>query len=745
MNKIILTLFLFLAATVARASVAMPTTEADYLLQKGRVNLADPTTGYDNPEMGRRLAKLVSEWRQTRSWEETKATMFAWMCDHVAIDVSPLDWFPTFALWSRDEVKRAREIRELHPVMDIIRARDREVTETRLRGVKRDEPGAWFVYHDFDHAAPDWDDVLALGFPGMAARLERHVRDTSFYRTRRVAARAALRLVGRLAAQGEKARSGALSPVRAARLEKTVASLRRLERGAPLTALDAMNFIYVYWTMSEQFEAIQVRTLGNIDRLLTPYYRADLAAGRTTEAEFREQFRHFWWQWGTLDYYWGQPVYVGGTKADGTTEYTEVSRMMLEEIDAMALPTPKLHVKIGKSTPDWLWRQTLEMMRRQRSISFLGEESHWRVIRSMGYTAEQARTFLVWGCYEWALKDSANDTCGATVSLLHPVTTLLKEAAAGTYRAETFDRFAADYRRRVAALCDTAREGAVTNETVLAEVNPSMLFSLANGHAVASGRDGFADGTAHGNNSTVWTIGLGTSVDALLAVKELVYETRTLSLADLGRLMAANWRDREDLRLRMLRGKRKWGNNDAEANALAKTLVAVVAERVNGRPNSRGGVFKAMGHSAVRHIGMGRRTGATPDGRKAGEEFSKNISPTMGADTEGATALVESAGALDARQLPGDFPLDVALLPTSVAGEKGLQAMRTLIERYFALGGLVIQFNIVDASTLRDAQRHPERYANLQVRVCGWNVRWNEIPPVEQEKFILRQETAAGF
>ena len=115
----------------------------------------------------------------------------------------------------------------------------------------------------------------------------------------------------------------------------------------------------------------------------------------------------------------------------------------------------------------------------------------------------------------------------------------------------------------------------------------------------------------------------------------------------------------------------------------------------------------------------------------------------MGADTEGATALVNSAGCLDSCDLPGGFPLDIALLPNTVTGKGGLAVMRTLIEQYFANGGLVIQFNIHDPMTRRDAQTHPEKYENLQVRVCGWNVRWNDIPKAEQDKFILRQESIA--
>ena len=112
----------------------------------------------------------------------------------------------------------------------------------------------------------------------------------------------------------------------------------------------------------------------------------------------------------------------------------------------------------------------------------------------------------------------------------------------------------------------------------------------------------------------------------------------------------------------------------------------------------------------------------------------------MGADTEGVTALVETVASLDARDLAGDFPLDVALLPGTVAGEKGLALMRAVIETYFANGGLVIQFNIADAGTLRDAQAHPEKYENLQVRICGWNVRWNDLSKVEQDAYIRRAE-----
>jgi formate C-acetyltransferase len=223
-------------------------------------------------------------------------------------------------------------------------------------------------------------------------------------------------------------------------------------------------------------------------------------------------------------------------------------------------------------------------------------------------------------------------------------------------------------------------------------------------------------------------------------VKEIVYEKKTLSLAALGKAMAANWRGHETLRLRMLRSGRKWGNNDPEANALGAELIACFAAQINGKLNSRGGIFLASGHCARQFIDLGARTGATPDGRKAGEEMSKNLSPTMGADTEGATALVSTLAVSDVQTLPGDYPLDMMLHPSVCEGEKGLLLMKTLVRLFHKNGGSVIQFTVFSAEELREAQAHPERYENLQVRVCGWNVRWNDLSCAEQDAYIRRAE-----
>ena len=146
--------------------------------------------------------------------------------------------------------------------------------------------------------------------------------------------------------------------------------------------------------------------------------------------------------------------------------------------------------------------------------------------------------------------------------------------------------------------------------------------------------------------------------------------------------MAKNWAGHETLRRRMLRSKRKWGNNSAEANALGKRVIRAFNAELKGQENLRGGKFSSSGHCARQFIVQGRKTGATPDGRLAGDEMSKNLSPTPGADTEGVTALINTITTLDyAEDVPGDMPVDVALHPSTVVGDAGLKLMRQIVVR----------------------------------------------------------------
>ena len=731
-----------------------------YLRRKFRQDVTDKTTGLSQKALFGRFDEIVASGKATgESWRITKAKLFAAGVQEQSIDVSPLDWFPAIAVWDRlslpiwktTKTDRAKEVNaKMLPAW--------VMKEWYAGNAARD----WNMWQDFDHSVPDWRVIMKLGFPGMKERLKKYaVKGDPFYDGLEIAVDAMLSGIDRFIAQGKRNLGEGERVKGKERLEKEIACLERLRNGPPQTAYDAMMFVWLYFFWSEHLDGIQCRSLTELDVFLTPYYDADIAAGRTTETEFREQLKHFLWQWGSVANYWNQPVGLGGTRKDGSSEFNHVSKIILEVMDECALATPKFLVKIAPNTPDWAFDKMLDMARRRRSISFIGEEPAARALKKWcNASDEDCRTMVVRGCYEFGLRDSVNGTGVGYVNLLKPIEKMLAEVAKeskeenvkgkgrrvegqgeGVWEnGERFEDFRDEYLRRLAHVADRCIAVAFEFEKVLPEVNPANLMTLSTEYALKTRRDGFANGCQRGNNTSILSVGLGTTVDALLAVKEIVYEKKELSLAELGRVMAANWEGYEPLRLRMLRSKRKWGNNDLEANALGAEIIGKYASHINGRPNSRGGIFMASGHSARQFVILGEKTGATPDGRKKGEEMSKNLSPTMGADTEGATALVNTLAVSDVTKLPADYPLDMMLHPSVCEGEKGLQVMKSLVRQYHKNGGSVIQFTVFSAEELRDAQAHPEKYENLQVRVCGWNVRWNDLSKAEQDAYIRRAE-----
>jgi formate C-acetyltransferase len=417
--------------------------------------------------------------------------------------------------------------------------------------------------------------------------------------------------------------------------------------------------------------------------------------------------------------------------------------IILDVMDECNLPSPKFHLKIADNTPDHILKKMLDMARRHRSISFIGEKPCRNLLLHRGFDPDQARRFVTSGCYEFTAPEASNGLGGGHLNLVKIVELMLKDAKDEKFNASDFDEFKKEYIKRAVSslirVCDFFYEF----EKHLDDVNPALVASLAGEYSVKTGKDAMANGTRTGNHTGILLSGFGTAMDALIAVKEIVYEKRELSLKSLGALMGENWKGREDLRLRMLASKRKWGNNDSEVNAISREISKSLAVVVNDRPNSRGGKFCMSGHNARQFIEQGEKTGATPDGRRKGEEFSKNLSPTMGVDTEGVTALVQTLASLDSFDFPGDFPLDIMLLPYTVSGEKGLDMMKALIYQYFDNGGFVVQFNVFDVDELKQAQKNPQKFENLQVRVCGWNVRWNDLPKVEQDAYIRRAEAIA--
>jgi len=720
--------------------------DEDYLWKKFRAPEFDPATGLDKDAAAEAVARFA---RLDAPAPVIKARGFEFLAKNLQIEVDPHDFFPAFGCWMRVP-------RVIDPLLRELRKR----ITFQQRGLwdRLNQSGASRIWIDFDHSVPEWDLVFELGFPGLLRNAmewrEKHRADgtldaetDAYFEGIRITYEAMLMMLERFIERAKVHRNE--------RCDFVAASLRRLHDGPPENFFDALQLIYLYFMFSEHMDHMQVRSLGNLDWMLTPFYDRDLKNGTFTDAEMREIFDHFFMQWGSIDNYWGQPVYLGGTQADGSTQINHLTHLILDEAAKLHLPTPKIQIKIAKNTPDEFIDKVLGLIRDQhQSIVLVGEEGIRHILTSHGMTEEDARTCFIQGCYEFATRGRVhgNGTGVGHINMLKPFELIFNggiDKQTGTKvgvavppltELRSFDDFYRLYIRELYWIIDANIRVADEFESYLNKINPSNVFSATIPNSLRTGRDAFFNGSDW-NFSTLLTSGFGSAIDALSVVEEFIYRRGEVTLQEMADALNANWEGYETLHRKIVAFDERYGNGIVRVDRFAQMLSRTVGSHINGRPNSRGGEWLASVHSAKTFVLNGEKTGATPDGRFAGEEMSKNASPRMGSDVKGVTALVRSALAVDAASFPGDFPLDVMMHPSSVKGSDGLAAWRKLIRVYFAGNGAAIHFNIFDASELRDAQAHPEKYRGLQIRVCGWNVRFTEMAKSEQDMYIRRAES----
>lgn len=708
----------------------------------------DPATGKSDGEIREMLLALDGEIAHLPH-PVAKARAVALVLENTRIDINEHDYFVGLFSWNR-----------LADCVTLTKWKNQVFTEklTDVDATMKDlnASGAVAIWPDFDHVVPDWDSLLKLGFPGIRQRAReyraRHEskgaltpRQQAFFDGIELEYTAILAFLDRLYRH-------ALTCTHS-RAKTYADCLKQLRDGAPTNIYEAMQLMYVYFMISESVDHYQVRSLGNgLDHSLRYFYENDLKNGTFTRDEIRELLAYFMMQWQAIGNYWGQPLYLGGSNADGTSRICDLSHDIIDVYRQLGLYNPKIQIKYNRNTPADFMDKVLDMIRSgQSSFVICCEPGMWQAVMRYGATMEEARQFDIRGCYETGVRANEVSTATGYVNPLKAVLYALfdgydaqldQQMGLHTGAVADFDGFYAAFLKQYAHLIDTTIACADAYEQYMEEINPSSLYSATIPTSLENGRDGYQDGVKF-CNSAVLNCGLATAVDAVLAVWELVEEKKLVTMDGLKQALLANWEGHELLRARVRNSVHKYGTGDELADRYARAISAFFTDRVNGRRNARGGVYKAILHSAMQFVWQGQKTGATPDGRKAGDEISKNASPTPGMDRQGVTALVTSALKLVPSSYPESFCLDVMLHPSAVMGEDGLVAMRGILDTYMAGGGMSIQFNVLDSRILRDAQKNPEKYRNLQVRVCGWNVLWNNLSRAEQDAYILRAESLA--
>ena len=566
---------------------------------------------------------------------------------------------------------------------------------------------------DTSHTSPDWVSVLTLGFPGLRDRAAKGT--TPLHRAAAMVYDGAVELCRRLGnASGNE-------------------ELLALAERPPQTLREAFQLAYLFHDLQE-IEGEEVRTMGWFDRLYLNFYRNDLKAGRLTRESAKELIKYFWiafyakWQ-GTR---FGKNFCFG-------PEINELSYLGMEVYYEMNTVDPKLSVRVAPGTPqDFLELVAKNIRDGRNGIVFLNNEVVIQGLVKHGRTRKDAENFIPIGCYEPAVLGKEISTSGAT-HLYLPAIVLQVLRSGNDY--SSFEEFKRAYFEIMEEDVLLLRKQQCRCEKLWPEVNPSPFLAGSMAHCMETGRDVSQGGVEYNSTGCVISY-FAEAVDSLAAVESLVYQKKLCTLPELREALAADWNGWESLRMSARNRAPKWGNNDERADSIGREIAEFVSPLVNRQENARGGhLFASLYGQLV--VERGKQIGALPDGRKAGTPLSKNMDACIPMDKNGITSLMNSVLKLDYSEFPCGTCLDLMLHPSAVRGEEGIPVLVSIIRAFIARGGSGLQFNIFDSDTLRDAQRHPEKYTNLQVRVCGWNVRFTDLRPEEQNTFIAQAENIA--
>lgn len=664
----------------------------------------------------------------------TDTEMTVYILDNCRIVFTPESYFFCQTELSNDNY---------YPYFEVIKPRfDREFAPYNTQCFREAmETAAIDMRFDFGHTCPNWQDVIDLGFAGLKSRADRYAaqprtdpRKQRFYEC-----------VARIYAAAERFIRRAAEQARDEGRDRIAAGLENQLVAPPRNLYEAIQLELLYHFLQHFAEETWIRTFGRVDQLLWPFYEKESpeTAAALVNAFIREINDH-----GMSE---NQPFALGGADKTGHSLINPLSYVFLEEYKKIRPPFVKVHILCADDIPEDFLKSALDGIRSgANSICFMGDAVLQRSVRRLGATEEDARNYHVDGCYE----------CGAYGELTCPVTGRVSIAKAVElalnngvdvltgYRTglpvetqpQTFGEFYREFLRQLARLADCVKGYAAKMEALYPRLHAGLLFSSTYPEYMENGRDVFADFGAKYNNSSICGVGLGTAVDSLMAVKKLVYDDKTLSLAALNDILKNNWAGHEALRLTVKNKFPKYGMGDPAVDAYAADLTKKLAEMINGQPNARGGVYRLGLHSITARWAIGFGLAATPDGRLARESTSLNSGASFGADREGVTAHILSVTTVDAADAPNSVTLDIDLHSSAVKGENGLQALYATLKTYLDKGGFAIHYNILNADVLRAAQKRPEDYPNLQVRVCGWNMLFSRLPKAQQDEYIIRSE-----
>ncbi|OQY23379.1 MAG: formate C-acetyltransferase/glycerol dehydratase family glycyl radical enzyme [Anaerolineaceae bacterium 4572_32.1] len=585
----------------------------------------------------------------------------------------------------------------------------------------------------------------------------------------RICADALIRFAERHAEKARELAQQETNPQRQEELERIAEVCTHVPAHAPRDFWEALQYYwFVHLGVTIELNPWDAFNPGKLDQHLYPFYKKGLKEGTLSHGKAEELLQCLWIKFnnqpappkvgvtaaesGTYTDF--AQINTGGLKKDGSDGVNEVTYLILDVIEEMRLVQPSSSIQVSKKNPDRFIRRAAKIIR-----TGFGQPSAFNsdlVIQEMvraGKSVEDARCGGTSGCVETGAFGKENYNLTGYFNMpkvleialhngLDPRTGRRIGLETGDpAEFESFEELFAAYEKQLHHFVEIKVRGNQVIERLYAEYMPAPFLSLLIDDCIATGRD-YHDGGARYNTTYIQGVGLGTVTDALTAIKYHVFERQTLTLDDLLAVLEDDFAGHERTRQLLLNKTPRYGNDDDYADEVMQAVFEAYFEAIDGRPNTKGGRYRINLLPTTCHIYFGSVTGATSDGRKAGQPLSEGISPVQGADRHGPTAVLKSVAKMDHLRTGGTL-LNQKFTPQLLADDDGLNKLVHLIRTFFKLDGHHIQFNVVDADTLRAAQANPEQYRDLIVRVAGYSDYFCDLGPALQDEIIARTEHQA--
>ena len=549
-------------------------------------------------------------------------------------------------------------------------------------------------------------------------------------------------------------------------LQRMAAICRRVPAHAPETLHEMLqHYWFIHLGVVTELNPWDSFNPGRLDQHLWPVYNKGLDEGTLTTEQAYELLGCFWVKFNnhpsppkmgvtaqeSNTYTDFCLINLGGVKPDGTDAVNPMTYILLDVIQEMRIVQPSSMIQVSQKNPDTLIHKALDIIRTGfGQPSVFNTDAIIQELLRQGKSIVDARNGGASGCVEtgafgtecYWLTGYFNLVKILEVTLnngFDPRTEVQVGPKTGEPRQFTsWEEFLLAFRQHINHFADIKIRGNNVIEKTFALHLPVPFLSLLLDDCIAVGKDYNAGGARY-NTTYIQGVGLGSVTDILTSIRFNIYDRRRYTWDEVLKALKDNFVGAEEMQYEMIYHTPKYGNDDDYADTQAVEVFEMFHDAVTGRPTPRGGIHRINMLPTTSHVYFGNVTGATPDGRKAGVPLSEGISPFQGVDRQGPTAVLKSASKIDHLRTGGTL-LNQKFSPEFFQDEESYQKLTALIRSYFSLDGHHIQFNVVSAETLRNAQKHPEQHRDLIVRVAGYSDYFNDLGEDLQNEIIRRTE-----